>query len=905
MPQGEVLPQVLVFQEFEQTPAELTQPLRALVIGPNYGLLRYPDEKDDISVGQYDPTMDNPFTWPNRPAGAVVDQSFTKVFMEDALLKYFEDLIGADETIEPVGTSKPNQVRCDTLIFKTFGTDEHSTIFKDRGVKVGDAVDLRDASDNTLRSTVVDFINEVVAAVVGSATSDAGNQGATIQSESISQVAGTANDVTEAADGTSYDGLADGDVSETYFAEVIQGSVGGDATTALLRITSASGHDDVASVAPSAFGVATAIGTRGLEATWDHTADDFVVGQRWQIDVTMAFTPPVPTEGGSYSGASDTSYIAEVIEGGLYAANPKIQITTTTGIDASGPHIVTAAATPIAIGTKGVTIEFSGAGLNKGDKYIIPVTAAADGAIRTLVLADTLPTAMQSAVDLEMKLYIKKDVEIDENRTESPPLVNWETAETQITLKSGITTFDSSWTDSGVLEALPVVEGEAFIHYRALLAGGQSAVQTIDNIGEVETRLGTVDPDNPLAFGVYKALENANGTAVKYINVESDDLAGHSEVVNRVLDRRDVYSFVPLTFDAAIQDLYAAHVKALSTAENAGWRILWVSTQGEASEAVATENTDGETILATIIDDPDTAGTQYTIVQASDTLFVDGDEPVRAGDIVRALYTDDGFGNEEYSEFVVDAILANDRLRLVSGPSAGVGTPSKIEVHRNLTKDEIAANIAQVSGTFGHRRLRNVWPDTVGVNDVDVPGYFLAAGLAGLRSGVVPHQGLTNVEIAGFDDLSRTTEFFNDNQLAVMAAAGTWIVTQGGENSLNPGAVFTRHQLTTDTDSIEDAEDTLVTNPDSISYVFYNRLSNFIGRTNVTPSNINRIRTEIFAIIEYLKNAGFSERLGAQLIDAELTRLVRHPLLKDRLVAELDAEVPYPTNNIELKIVFG
>jgi len=170
---------------------------------------------------------------------------------------------------------------------------------------------------------------------------------------------------------------------------------------------------------------------------------------------------------------------------------------------------------------------------------------------------------------------------------------------------------------------------------------------------------------------------------------------------------------------------------------------------------------------------------------------------------------------------------------------------------------------------------------------------------------VAPHQGLTNVEVAGFDDLTRTTDYFNSVQLTTMASAGTWIVTSSDENSLNPGAVFTRQQLTTDTDSIEDAEDSLVSNPDSISYVFWRRLSNKIGSNNITPTLIQALRTECFAIIEYLQTAGYNDRIGGQIIDGDVTRIVQHPLLKDRVQAELAITYPYPLNVLEMHIVFS
>lgn len=914
--QGEVVPQVLVFQEFEATAPELTEPLRAFIAGPCYTLFRnaVAAEKELTALGAYGPFTDEKFLWPNRPAGSVVDQSFAKLFFDDALLKYFEDGIGTGELIEPITTGKTNRIRSDTLIWAAGNGFSHSSVFVDRGVKLGDVVDLRETGGSSLRTNVVGFEADKIAAIVAAAAADAGNQAAASADADINQTAGPTNQVEPTIDGSAYDGREDGDISETYFIEVIQGSVGGDATTALLRILSASGNDDQLSIAPSAFGVSTPIGTRGLNVTFDTTGssssgtgidqDDLVIGQKFTATVTQLFTPATFASGGTYTGEEDDTYIVEVIKGGAFADKPQVRVTTARGTDSSGPHTLSSSGTPLAIGTKGVTITLTGDGLNKGDKYTAAVTAEKDGEIRTLLLGANLTTVLLAATDLEVKLYIQKDTEISRNRTGAAPLVNFETGETEITVKSGITTFDASWTSSGTLLVLPITEASMFVEYRALKAEFQDAVQTITSISAVESTLGPVVLENPLALGVFLALLNSNGTAVKFMNTD-ETLAAHSEVIARILDRRDLYGLVPLTFDGNIHDLYQAHVGEASTELRATWRVAWFSTQARSIKPILTVDSSGDPVLATVEDDPDTSGTQFTILKSPGAKFIDGDEPVKVKDIVRLNFVDDGFGNLSFEEFVVDEVTNNETLRLFSGPAAAITTPSKFEVQRNLTKDQIADEIAVASGTFGDRRVRNVWPDTVGRNTVDLPGYFLGSALAGLSSGVVPQQGLTNVEIKGFDDLTRTTEFFNQIQLTTIAKAGTWVVTQADAQALNPGAVFTRQQLTTDTTTIENGEDSFVRNPDSISFLFFKRLSGRIGKSNITPTLLDLLRTEVLATMEFLKTSGFNERIGGQIIDGNLQRLIQDPVLKDRVRAELDLTLPPPLNNLELRILFS
>lgn len=935
-----VLPQVLVYQEFTQQPAALAEPQSAVIVGEQFDLLRYPDEKSNIRVSDsYDPLAEQCFAWPNRQAGGVVDFTYTKVYFEDALLRYFNDPAGDSSIIRHTGTSR-NRIRAESKIFQTAnGFSRSAELLRD--VKIGDAIRIRSSacgSPITLWSTVVGLIADTLAAIVEAATAESTNQAALVAGTSSSQTAGSVNNVgIGSEDGSAYDGLADGNPSETYTIDVINGSVGGDATTALLRVTSASGNDDVGEVTPSAFGAATPIGSRGLTATFINTTgssssggavvdpDDFIPGQRFVVTVQQDFTPPVAASGGTYGGATDTTYVVTVSRGGKFTAStkPQITISTTTGVDLSGPTDVLASGTAAVVGTQGVTVAFTGAGLNKNDRYFIEVTAATSGPVRTLVLANNLPEGLRGICsgssssssssssagvgpDLEVTLYIKKDLEVTENRTGYAPLVNWEQSETEICIKSGIVAYDAEWASGGTLVALPVEDGIVYVQHRDRLTANCAAVGSISDVGDVATTLGTIDPDNPLAFGVYKALQNASGSDVYYLGVCSSSpltLEDWLEALEILGGREDVYSLVPMTQDQEVLQAFQTHIEAQSAADVGRWRIGWFNMAAEPvapiyvySQASGAGATDPA--LATIEDDPDTSGTQYTLVEAIGEQFVTAG--VRAGDTCRALYTGDGFGNSTYTEFVIDAVINEETLRLVSGPSAAVTVPSKIEIHRTLTRTELAADLATNPGIFSSRRVYLVWPDVVGNAGETFAGYYLCAGLAGLRSSVLPHQGLTNVEILGFDDLSRTTEYLSSSQLDTMAASGYWIVTQDP----NDGSVFTRHQLSTgDQSNINEKEQNITTNVDNISRGMLLVTKPFIGRGNVTPTMINILRGEIIGKIEEYKNTIVVDRLGPQLISAEILELQVHPTLADRIVARISIDPPEPFNNLELHLI--
>ena len=938
-----VLPQVLVFQDLTVQPAVAANPLSAHIAGGNAYLVRYADsdEKAFGDLGLYDNASTVASLWPNRPAGAEVDQTYTKVFIQDALLQYFNDPVSAGDTIS-VTSGSSNRISAAATNFATNGAFARDAALLDRDVQVGDVIRARgvptgpDATGSavTLWTYVSGLIADVVAATVGASTADASNAATDSFAESISQTAGDLNCVTAAVDGAAYDGTPDGNTTETYTITVLDSSVNMDYTSARLRVVSASGTDDVASVTPAASGSPTAIGTRGLTVTFadDDTAacslsavndsvsyNDLIAGQEFTAAVAQAFTATTSTSGGTYESASDTTYIVEVTKGGLFASSPEISVSTTNGVDQSGPHIVTAAAVDVTIGTDAVTIQFGAStALNKGDRFYVAVVGVSSGPIRTIVLGENLDENYLAGDEVGVELSIRKSaLEITANRTGLAPLTNWDQSETEITINSGILAYDSSWTNAGVAVALPVGSssaldyGTVFVEYRAWTADLCNAINSISDVGDIDTIPGSLTPDNPLKWGVFKALTNNNGTPVLYTAVcGPDDPDNWDSVFEILLTRDDAYNLVPLTRNATVQGLYQAHVQAQSSASEGLWRVAWFNLSGVPeiplvsagsivpNHLIAT-TTDGNPALAVFEDDPGTSGTQYTIcrVPAANSAFAVND--VKPGDIVRALYTGDGFGNFTYSEFVVDSVQSENQIRVKTGPGAPQPVPAKIEVWRNLGATAEALEVGKSAGSFNDRRIRATWPDQIESAGTLQEGYHLNAALAGLASGVLPQQGLTHVQVAGFSSTQRTNDKFNKPQLDSMALAGVWIVQQALD-----GEIFTRHAVTTgDYENINDREEMITRNVDSISYRFKDYFEPFIGVTNVTPTMEEVIRGGLEKLIGALETERTTISLGGQLIGATIDRFFISALFKDRYVAYITLDVPYALNNIELHLI--
>jgi hypothetical protein len=961
-----VKPQILVFQEFNIVPAEITEPLRAHISGPNAMLHRYSNavEKANSRLGEYDPDNDTCYTWPGRTAGSLVDFDYTKLFVDDALLMYYEKVISDTATVVRPVSSRPNWVESVNsagtnagVSFKQNGGYNRSAVLKDRDVKVGDVVYLRSVTgvecvETELWTTVAGFASKTVAASIANAVAATSNQNTATASASAPtsgnnylQIGGIANCVKlTTVTATNYSGVVDGVVSETYTVEVINSSVPGCAAATKLRVRSASKLDDVVELNPGDLGDDVAIGARGLTVRFELSEDEdcgedaeaagvatdaFVVGQKWQVTVTEAFTKVKAVSSNSasnapsvYTGDKNDTYIIECTKGGELGAGatdfPQISVRTVNGYDFSGPTTVTVssnlAAGFVTIGSSGVAVAFvSDANtavtkMRKGDKWYVAVTSSSAGEVNRLILKHDLPAVMATATALDMRLYIKDNIEVSENRTGFAPLVNYETEATQICVKADVLAYHPEWTLNGGELPLPVKGGTLFVEYREWLSDLADEVNGINSVSDIDSIRGPLDPDNPLKWGVYKALSNSNGTVVKYTAVEDpEDLNSWVNVIERLNGRDDLYNVVPLTFRRDIQDLYAAYVIGESNELSNNWkggffglpsrnRVMVVG-QGAVIGGVS-GSTVANPVLATVSDNPDATGVQYTRLQvpAGTGYFVTNN--VRPGDIVRYGFSVDGFGVETYSEYVVDSVLSESSLILYSGLEAPVTVAERVEIWHSFDRNELAADIATTAGSFGSRRVCSVWPDQVGSGGRLQPGYYLAAALAGLASGVVPHQGLTNVEVAGFDDFSRSYKLFNETQLNRMAEAGVWIVTEDRD-----GTPHTRHAVTTDNLDLNRREEMIRRNVDSISYFFLRRLKPYIGRTNATPVLIDKLKRSVEQELRFLSSNGFTEDLGSQIISGSIRILRIHPLLKDRIEIVLDLVVPAPLNNIQLHLV--
>lgn len=916
-------------QRAQQMDLSVMAPLRPVLIGPVASLRRYTVAAERTAGAAYDPVGGNVIAWPDLGTDETVDQDYAKVYLETARLRYFTKAIGVNGSCQP-STTYPNRVRAANFAFKTANGTARSSDFYDRDVRVGDVASIRAvvaSVEYTHTSTVTGFVGEAVAAVVGTATADPGNrasQGAS--GPTITQVSGTPVTDVVAAAGGSYNSLADGYITRTYTITVIQASTGGNATTARLRIDSGDGLDDQDNVVPSAFGVATAIGTKGATATFSidppHSSSssyglseaDFAVGQQWTLTVAQAFTQPGVTAGGTYTGPVDDTILVRVSIGGALASSTcRVTMTTAKGLDSSGPTVATGA--PVSVGSYGVTITFSGTNLRAGDVYRIPVTAATEGAVRTLTLAENVPAVLQG-VEVELKLYIPQTgVELARTRQLPTPAVNWTTDAGQVTVLSGIYLTDSTLTNGGAPVAVPLASATLFVHYRAWRPVSPSALTArAATLTEAAAAAGASDPDNPLGWAASRALAgtagqllvNPSGLAASNTDpvllVPTGDpsvTANWTSALAAVEDVQDAYHLVPLTTDEDAIAAVKAHVDAQSTDDLGFHRVMWVAgiIDEELPLVDATTTSNGSAALATIAAYPAVTPTEYTLltVTSSNADFLTAG--VRAGDEVRYNFQTDSLGVVTYDSYDVREVLSSASLRLLSGPGSAAGTPVRVEIWRAPTRDELVTQLTEQADAYATNpsRVRVVWCDTAsfGGSTVDTP--TVCAALAGLAGSVPSQQGLRNVGVPGVDAVA--TGFFTARQLDALTAGGVFVVDSDAS-----GNVYIRSAVTADTSAVTLREEMCVRNGDAVRFQVQDAATPFLGIANVTDMVFRLLQSAIASKEAKLKSANQVPMLGPPVAQLELTSLAVVEGAPDQINATVAVTGAVPFNRMPVTV---
>ena len=510
-------------------------------------------------------------------------------------------------------------------------------------------------------------------------------------------------------------------------------------------------------------------------------------------------------------------------------------------------------------------------------------------------------------------------------------------------LKAAYSNWDPSDPVTGESPEYRVLSAKLYVEHRDLITSTAEDIQSVASSTLVESALGTLHPDNPLAFGTYMAALNCGDRLVYYCGVPTDDLSGYNVALSKASLTDDVYFIVPMSGDEMVVDAVKAHVEEMSTAQNKMWRVGFVSQTPPATDTIydRTNNPSNVDFYARFVlkDDRDPLTDGLNLIQFM--MDWDKDDPavnssvkclrdVRAGDVVRIWLDnsdDDWDSTPHYTERYVRKVVSNSVLQLArpvyecanSGtagdgnesndyclpdmiPSNKTGNHFKVEVYRKLMPDQQVQYIADLSSSLATRRMYNVFPSVASTDGVVFTGEFIAAAAAGLASSVLPQQPITNVELNGIGDVPVVYQTYSRAQLNAIAAGGTFIVMQD-----RPAAqVYVRHQISTaykDNDLLK-SELSVTKNLDSISYYFAEMFAPYIGKYNITPQLLRVLRDRLREGILALESETAAGLYGPQVLaeGTEIVELRQSEVNKDHVYAKVHLNLPVPFNYFDLDL---
>jgi hypothetical protein len=908
-----LLPQVIVQQDFVALPAAATQDLIAVIVGPQKLVRDVNDPEDEsfVDYGAYNSVTDQTYKIKGYTDSDILERDSVLLNLKNVTAKYAQlssptISVGSVQNLLKISDSADGFVAYPEI------SASRNAAFKNRDVKVGDSVVVSSGGVTQLKTRVFDIIRDRVDAQIGTISADISNKfySSNAFSVAINEASSSGRSVVESISSDYSGDLRAGRLDDTYTVTV---TAGGSGSAAKFSVTSLNG--DNVSVS-SLSGISLAVGTNGLSVDFSST-NNFVIGDSYVISVAKQFEQSLPSidnadPGKDYAGLYDTVYEVEVIRGGTWSQSIELVVTTNNAVDALPPQKLNTTDGTFFLGSLGLVGKINlmaNEGLRTGDIFYIPVVASTAGEARTIKLLDKIPSSVSSSSSVTVEFCHNVDSIVIPRAGYPRPGDNaWsldvddETGEANLTLQSDIYINDSQFTElSGALSNLEIKSARVFIGYKALQLQNALRINSISEPSLIPAQCGKLVPENPIAYGVLKALQNSGGTRVYFVPVDEDNLDGYTRAFDSTLNEVTAYYIVPMSNDERVIQAAKAHVVSASDEMVARERIAIVNQSFSPTTMIYDKLADGQTAWTGYVEmAPGTEPAVYNRVTIPGASLLT--DRVRAGDTFRSNFTIDALGNDVYQSFKVVEVIDEQTLRLESpafaSPVGSESSPRRIQIVRNLTKREQAEKIAASSERLGNRRVVNVWPDVLRDGDLSVAGYFAGAAIAGLKSGVAPHQPVTNVVINGFTRADRSTPYFTMTDLNIVAGGGTWIIDQ----DRNGGEIFNRHQLTTDYTDDNMAEVSITTNLDSISKLIREDLRQFIGQWNNHPFFQQLLKTRLVDRLTFLQGRAVTVKAGPQLLNFEITNIGTDPLIRTRVLVDINLTLPYPVNVIQVKL---
>ncbi len=436
--------------------------------------------------------------------------------------------------------------------------------------------------------------------------------------------------------------------------------------------------------------------------------------------------------------------------------------------------------------------------------------------------------------------------------------------------------FLSAWT--------PKIEQDVIVDFRSIREQEAQVVKRfaqVKDITDAWTSNGEISIYNELAYMAY-ILFTRSGGKVGYgvnVNAAATSLAQEYSEALELLKLKDVYSHAIGTTDAGVNGIMADYCNGQSEPYEAHERIAVLAYDQDDVFKMG-EDTLTDVIPATglikIAGDFDpmtaglTVGDKVKIYDSSDT-FVDEVTVIETPTVATQVQTDYDGSELAATHYVV---FLNGRADAQSVLIGGLG--------------------------LGERRVSIVWPGwfygEFNGSRILLPPYYISASIAGMDGGIIVSQSFTNMpfSLPGISNIQLDTNtIYRKAQLDEMGGGGVDIMIQ---DATITQTIKSRHDLTTNMDSVEYRERSITKQADMAAKTIRAAVAPYIGRYNITPDLFRFLGSICSIVCTTLVKKGILSRLDLQNIS-------RDEVIADKVNFSFEATVFVAGNYYDITLI--
>jgi hypothetical protein len=439
-----------------------------------------------------------------------------------------------------------------------------------------------------------------------------------------------------------------------------------------------------------------------------------------------------------------------------------------------------------------------------------------------------------------------------------------------------------------------------------------AALLGFDDVSTLEDALGPINTDNPLAYGLFVAMQNAPGIRVYGIGVDDvsadrpyGTLEGFADAFD-FLESQEVYGVATMTDQLDVALSLQTHVDAMSEPDQKKERVgvFYLGVPTRLQDTIVVSGNDGDTIAG--------PGFDTKVATLSSSLLALGIDPASI-DVSDGVFLDLGVDalNWNVTGSVVDGSKVSINQTFAAGenddafydetstfPTVVSGSFSvKVRGAAITTKDQEVTTVYGIGQTFNDRRMWMMQLDqlraTISGVDQQIEGFYMSAAKVGMVGGLNPALPMTNRPIAVFTGVTGTNDRYTTRQLNQMAAGGADLIIQNTEGA----PLVSRMQVTTRMTSIAEREQSIVKAVDFVAKFYRSSLRVYIGSFNITQPFLDSLA----AVLEALSRWLIEE--GKVVADASMSNLLQDEDQPDLVVADVSLTVLYPLNYLQITLV--